>query len=323
MLQPRRLVPALLAAAGAVAVVAGTFLPWVIATASLPPLPGLPGSVSARVNGIAHVRMDPIAGHDVSGLVERPAGWFGWADVALAAAGLLLAALAVYTRAAGVAVAAVGAAAAVITGYAIAAVPSGDQVSVFGQTLDVGYRVTWAAWLVLGGAVALCCGGAVLAGLGATVRNGSGAGADRPGSGAGADRPGSGAGAAVPALSGIAPTRSTAPRPASTRPPSPRPLGPSIPPADPYGATVFTAVGTGSGHEPTSAFAPTDPDEVPPGATPSGAERTTRIRTSRRPDRRPPAPIPVSLREETQVLPHPADERTRPIRSHPLNWRGE
>ena len=158
-----------LAVAGALGLVVAAFLNWFTVTARPPE--GVPGgllsSLEARVSGIGTVTMPAFGGVDVSSSVPNDVAWGGWVAVGLAVAIVLLAAVATLgpagQRRLGAAGAVVVGVAGIALGVYAAIVPVGTQtVTVEGVRLQVDTKAGVGPYAVIVAAVVATLGALAL-----------------------------------------------------------------------------------------------------------------------------------------------------------------
>ncbi|GAA1071919.1 hypothetical protein [Tsukamurella spumae] len=159
-----------LTAAGGAGLVASAFLTWFTATAKLPTIPqwpGLPSEVRAEVTGVGAVTMPSVAGRDVSSIVPVHAAWAGWSVIGLAVAALLLAAVAAFGpvrpwRPLAVAAGACGLGALGVGAYALVAPIGSQTVTVEGLSLTITTAAALGPYVVVVGAVLVLLGALAL-----------------------------------------------------------------------------------------------------------------------------------------------------------------
>ncbi|NMD55003.1 MULTISPECIES: hypothetical protein [Tsukamurella] len=319
-----RIAGLVLAVAGAVGLVAAVFVTWYRVTAPLPDvarLGGLPSEIEARINGIGTVTMPAYDNLDVSSSVPNDVAWGGWAAIAIAVAAVVAASAAAFGPATWRAVGAWGALACGVLGAALGLyaqlVPVGSQpVSVGGFTLQVdtaasvGPPVVWIAALpLLLGAVLLdrarrsapaTVGQPAQApqlpaspyGPAAQVPRGPIPGAPRPGAPAPAAPP-------APQHAAPAPSNQRFPQadPGWARPVAPPQAPPPLPDPVPD-AQARTAVAPVAQRRPQPEWDRNWPGAVPPKpGPPTPSEQHTQV------VKRPPRPVRVSPKPETDALP--------------------
>lgn len=282
-----------LVVAGVAGLVVAAFLPWFTVTSTLPAvaaLAGFPSEVRAEVSGTGAVTMPELRGQDLSPLVPTDAAWAGWSVIGLAAAALVCAALAAFgpsgaRRIAAAGTGVCGLAAAGVGAYALL-VPTGEQtvaVQSFSidvdTTADLGPSVTFAS--------------AVVVALGALAQFLARRSAAVPGP----------VFAPAPSNPVFVPP---APDPAWGRPARPAPSNPM--PAPAHGVTAVAPVAQ---RRPRPEWDRNWPEAVPGPAPRVPSEQRTVV------VKRPPRPVPVSPKPETQALtrqqPQRYDGPTQPL----------
>ncbi|KXO94918.1 hypothetical protein AXK56_20220 [Tsukamurella pulmonis] len=305
-----------LVVAGAAGLVVAAFLDWYRVTASLPEsvrLGDLPSSLEARVSGLGRVSMAPVAGQDLSSTVPTQMAWGGIAVLAIAVGALLTGAVAAVGPANRRTIGVAGTVAFTVFGFALGAyallVPIGTQtVTTHGLSLRVETTAALGPWVVIAAAAVLGVGGALFD----RARHSAARSAAAPS--APAPRvPAPSFPSAPPAVPrpGYAPSNRQAPTPdaAWARPAAPAPPVAPVPPPLPE-AQVRTAVAPVARRRPQPDWDRNWPAAVPPQpgpATPS--EQRTQV------VRRPPRPVKVSPRPETEAIPRDPrfDAPTEPL----------
>ncbi|TWS18843.1 hypothetical protein FK529_12710 [Tsukamurella asaccharolytica] len=281
-----------LAVAGAVGLAASAFVTWYRVTAPLPDiarLGGLPSEIEARINGFGSVTVPAYGNLDVSSSVPNDVAWGGWAAIALAVVAVAGAAAAAFGPATWRAVGAWGALACGVLGAALGLyaqlVPVGAQpVSVGGFTVQVDTAASVGPPLVWIAALPLLLGAVLL------------------------DRARRSAPATVaPPVPPAQPVQSAPRRPAPPFAPAPqRPGAPQsnpgwarpVPPAPVPEEQIRTAVAPVAQRRPRP-----DWDRNWPGAVPTKPGPRTPSEQHTQVVKRPPRPVRVSPKPETEAIP--------------------